>query len=152
MHWDDFSDHNLYMVCEYCTLHTFKMGNYFTGRNPLQNKIMLSYADSCRSSDLRLAISTGSKRVGAFLSTKDGNRTSFQNVAFPSFQNTGQSTKSKNPIMRYHVTILIIVLQQQLNHVCGSSTVLNMSQWLLQSSNPVAIEMVKIKFKIYYRQ
>jgi hypothetical protein len=48
---------------------------------------------------LTLALSKGPFRVGVSPSLKDGNRSSFLNIVFSSFQNTVRWTKSKNPVI-----------------------------------------------------
>jgi hypothetical protein len=46
---------------------------------------------------LRLVLSREPNTVGVSHSSEDGNRSSFRNVVFSSFYNTGLWTKSKNP-------------------------------------------------------
>jgi hypothetical protein len=49
---------------------------------------------------LRLALSKRPNRVGVSLSSpEDGNRYSFQNVVFSSFENSGLWTKSRIPVI-----------------------------------------------------
>jgi hypothetical protein len=62
---------------------------------------------------LRLPLPKWPNWIGVFPpSPEDGNRSSFRNVVFYSFQNTGHWTKSKNPVI---LTVTIVSLSKYCN-------------------------------------